>query len=281
MSAPGPQPPQPATPTAPRGGAERLLHLLEHAGSVPWALGQRLGDFADLLASALGGLPALFGRHGGDPRRTLVQQLYFTAVQAFWLINVIGMALGILVILPLHGFGIADVELQARVIEIALFHQLVPLLTAWVVIGRSGTAVTAEMGEFRHSGVIDALLMLGIEPLRFLVLPRLLGLTLSLVLLTLWGNLAAIFGAGLYNVLRGLSSLDNFARACAAAVDPLDALLTLLMVVCHGVAIALIHCRLGLHSQTPVDVQRNLPRAFVQALLASVAITMLFTLVRQ
>lgn len=269
--------------SAPRATAPaiRALSLLETAGSVPWRLGERIGDSAYLLASALAGLPDIFGARGHDLRRTIVQQLYFTAVQAFWLINVIGIALGILVILPLITFGVTDVELQARVIEIALFHQLVPLLTAWVVIGRSGTAVTAEMGEFRHGGVIDGLLMLGIEPHRFLILPRLLALTCSLVLLTVWGNLAAVFGAGIYNAARGIASLENVTRACAAAVDPIDLLLTLLMVVCYGVAIALIHCQFGLRSRSPVEVQRNLPRAFVSALLTSVGITVLFTFARQ
>lgn len=270
----------PAPSPAPAPPSAAVLRALEALGGVPWSVGQRVGDTAYLLASALSGLPDVVTRRGQELRRTIVQQLYFTAVQAFWLINVIGMALGILAVLPLITFGVADAELQARVIKIALFHQLVPLLTAWVVIGRSGTAVTAEMGDFRHGGVVDALLMLGIEPHRFLVLPRLLGLTLSLVLLTLWGNLAAVFGAGLYNVFKGQASLDNFARACAAAVDPIDSLLTLLMVLCYGVAIALIQCHFGLRARSAVEVQRNLPRAFVNSLLACFAITVLFTLVR-
>lgn len=269
--------------SAPRAAplAKRALDFLEVAGSVPWRIGQRFGDTAYLLASALAGLPDTIGSRGHDLRRTIVQQLYFTAVQAFWLINVIGIALGILVILPLLSFGITDVALQAQVIKIALFHQLVPLLTAWVVIGRSGTAVTAEMGEFRHGGVVDGLLMLGIEPHRFLILPRLVGLAGALVLLTLWGNLGAVFGAGTYNAARGIASLENVARACAAVVEPVDLVLTLLMVVCYGVAIALIHCQFGLRSRSAVEVQRNLPRAFVSALLASVGITVLFTFVRQ
>ena len=276
MSAPRAAPSPRAAPLA-----KRALDFLEVAGSVPWRMGQGVGDTAYLLASALAGLPDTIGSRGHDLRRTIVQQLYFTAVQAFWLTNVIGIALGILVILPLLSFGITDVALQAQVIKIALFHQLVPLLTAWVVIGRSGTAVTAEMGEFRHGGVVDGLLMLGIEPHRFLILPRLVGLAGALVLLTLWGNLAAVFGAGTYNAARGIASLENVARACAAVVEPVDLVLTLLMVVCYGVAIALIHCQFGLRSRSAVEVQRNLPRAFVSALLASVGITVLFTFVRQ
>jgi phospholipid/cholesterol/gamma-HCH transport system permease protein len=258
----------------------RTLHLLETTGQLVWPYGRSLGDLAYRLANALSGLGDLAGPRGFYIRRTIVQQVYFTAVQAFWLINVIGIALGVLIILPMLNFGVSDVELQATVMKLALFHQLAPFLTALVVIGRSGTALTAEMGEFQYSGVIDSLLMMGIDPDRFLVLPRLIGVTVSLLLLTLWANLAALFGAGAYNALVGAASLDNFIRACAAVIDPIDTLLTLLMVLAYGMTIALVQCGFGLRSRNVVELQRNLPKAFVQALLLCVGITVLFMLVR-
>jgi phospholipid/cholesterol/gamma-HCH transport system permease protein len=258
----------------------RTLNFLETTGQLLWPSGRRLGDQAYRLANALSGLGDLVGPHGPYIRRTIIQQVYFTAVQAFWLINVIGIALGVLIILPMMGFGVSDVDLQAKVMKLALFHQLAPFLTALVVIGRSGTALTAEIGEFRHSGVIDSLLMMGIDPDRFLVLPRLIGVTASLLLLTLWGNLAAIIGAGTYNAMAGAASLDNFVRACTATIDPIDSLVTLLMVICYGMTITLVQCGFGLRSRNVVELQRNLPKAFVQALLLCVGITVLFMLVR-
>lgn len=272
--------PAPRPPLAPNPPPLAPLRAVDALGGSVIGLFRTVGDAVFQLANALSGLRDVFGDGGYYLRRTIVQQVYFTAVQAFWLVNLIGLALGVLVILPLLGFGITDVEVQARVIELSLFHQLVPLLTALVVIGRSGTAVTAEMGDINQCGGIDSLLAMGVEPHRFLVLPRIVGMTASLALLTLWGNIAAVAGAGAYNALHGHASFDNFAGACAATVGAADALFTALMVLCFGVAIALVQCHFGLRSRSSTEVQRNLPRAFVASLLCVIGLTVLFVLLR-
>lgn len=213
-------------------------------------------------------------------RRMLLQQVYFTAVQAFWLINLIGVSLGVLLALPLLSLGLSQVELQATVMKVALFHQLAPLLSALVVIGRSGTALTAELAEFHYGGVVDALRMLGIDPDRFILLPRLLGVPLSLLLLTFWANVSAVLGAATYNWLVNGLPPEAFVRACAAVINPLDALLTLWMVLAYGCAIVLVQSHFGLRARNVVELQRNLPRAFVHSLLWCVGCTLFFTLVR-
>lgn len=258
----------------------RALGALEELGDRFLRVGRGLGDAVFLLANALSGYRDLTGPAAYYLRRTIVQQIYFTAVQAFWLVNLIGIALGILVVLPLDSFGVTDVETQAQVIQLALFHQLVPILAALVVIGRSGTAVTAEIGDLNQGGAIESLIAMGVEPHRFLVLPRVIGLTVSLLLLAFWGNLAAIAGAGAFNALRGVASFGNFAAACAARVSPIDILFTTLMVLCFGIFIALAHCHFGLRSGSAVEVQRNLPKAFVTSLLGVLGLTVLFVAVR-
>lgn len=241
---------------------------------------ERVGDALYLLVDALAGLRDLVGPTGFYLRRAILQQIYFTAAQAFWLVNLIGILLGILVVLPLGSFGVTDVQTQAQVMQLALFHQLGPLLAALVVIGRSGTAVTAEIGDLNQRGALDSLIAMGVEPHRFLVLPRLIGLTVSLLLLGFWGNLAAIIGAGGYNTLRGVAGFDHFAAACVARITPVDVVFTTSMILCFGVFIAVIHCHFGLRSTSTVEVQRNLPRAFVISLLGLLLLTVLFMAVR-
>ncbi|HEY5762865.1 MAG TPA: ABC transporter permease [Rhodocyclaceae bacterium] len=275
-------PTPPSNVAAPRhdGPVVRAAAYLDTIGGRTLQATRPTGDAIYLLANALSGIGDLFSPAGHYLRRTIVQQLYFTAVQAFWLVNLIGIALGILVILPLIGFGVTDVETQARVIELALFHQLVPILAALVVIGRSGTAVTAEIGDLNQGGAIDSLLAMGVEPHRFIVLPRVIGLTASLVLLGFWGNIAAIVGAGAFNAMQGHAGFGNLAAACAATLTPVDIVFTALMLLCFGVFIALAHCHFGLRSASSVEVQRNLPKAFVASLVGVLAITVLFVSVR-
>ena len=253
-----------------------LLHALEHIGDTVWAAFAVLMDLLYLLANALGGAVVL-----GTPYfwRSLIQQLYFTAVQVFWLANLIGLALGVLAVLPLLSFGLTGAELQATVMRVVLFHQLVPLMIALVVIGRSGTAITSELGDMQSKGVVDSMLLMGIEPHHFLVLPRLLGMVISLQLLTLWANLAAIAGGALYNALRGAVGARHFVDACLSAIHPFAVLQSSLMVFAYALAIGLVHCYYGLLAQTSTDVQRNLALAFVRSLIACVAITVLFGVV--
>jgi phospholipid/cholesterol/gamma-HCH transport system permease protein len=131
----------------------------------------------------------------------------------------------------------------------------------------------------QSKGVVDSMLLMGIEPHHFLVLPRLLGMAISLQLLTLWANLAAIAGGALYNALRGAVGAQHFVEACLDAIHPFAVLQSSLMVFSYALAIGLVHCYYGLLAQTSTDVQRNLALAFVRSLIACVAITVLFGVV--
>lgn len=257
-------------------GVHRLLQLPERIGGAVWSAVRVAQDMLYLLANSLSGAAALRSPYFW---RSLIQQLYFTAVQVFWLANVIGLALGVLGVLPLLSFGLTEAELQATVMRVVLFHQLVPLMVALVVIGRSGTAITSELGDMQSKGVVDSLLIMGIEPHRFLVLPRLVGMVISLQILTLWANLAAIAGGAFYNNLQGAVGAQHFVDACLNELEPMAVLQSSLMVVAYAVSIGLVHCYYGLRARTSTDVQRNLALAFVRSFIACVAITVLFGVV--
>jgi len=256
------------------------LIRLESTGAFVLGHLRAFGDGLYLFSNACAGLLQLSGGRGFYLFQAVTQQLYFTAVQAFWLVTLVGLALGVMAVLPLLAFGVSAVDLQAQIIRVVLFHQLVPFLTALIIIGRSGTVITAELGHMQSNAVIDSLLAMGIEPHRFLLLPRMIALTVALVLLTIWGNLGAVIGAALYNEFKGASGFVNFVDACARNIIPLDTLLTALMSACHGIAIALVNGYFGLKSRSTVDVQRHLSPAFISAFIACIAITALFSLIR-
>lgn len=259
---------------------KKVLHKIDAIGGRVIGLGKAFGDVLYLLANASAGLFPLRGGAAFYLRHTLVQQLYFTAFQAFWLVFVAGIALGIMAILPLLAFGVGSVDLQAKILNVVMFHQLIPFLTALIVIGRSGTAITAEIGHMQSSAVIDSLLAMGIEPHRFIVLPRMLGLVFSLMLLTLWGDIGAVVGAGLFNHLKGAASFSNFFEACARTVTQVSLLITMMMSASFGVAIALVNAYFGLKSRSAVDIQRYLSPAFVSSFIVCIVITALFSMIR-
>ena len=256
------------------------LNRMEATGAVVLAYLRAFGDALYLFSNACAGLFSLSGGKGFYLRQAVIQQTYFTAFQAFWLVSLVGLAMGVMAVLPLLAFGVSGVDLQARILKVVMFHQLIPFLVALIVIGRSGTAVTAELGHMQANAVIDSLLAMGIEPHRFLILPRMLAITLSILILTLWGNTGAVLGAALFNELKGAARFSNFIDACSKTIVPVDVLITAMMACAYGIAIALVNGYFGLKSRSTVDVQRHLSPAFVNAFMACIAITALFSLIR-
>src|SRR3954454_9265144 len=92
----------------------------------------------------------------------------------------------------------------ADLVGLSICRELGPLMTAIILCGRSGAAFAAEIGSMKVSEEIDALRTMGFGPMRFLVLPRAIGLILVLPLLTLLGDAVGILGG----LMVGLVSLD-------------------------------------------------------------------------
>jgi phospholipid/cholesterol/gamma-HCH transport system permease protein len=93
------------------------------------------------------------------------------------------------------------------------------LLTAIMVAGRSGSALTAELGSMKMREEIDALRVLGIDPVEVLILPRLLALITALPILTLIADIAALFGAALNSAAFGSIPGAVFASRLHEAID--------------------------------------------------------------
>ena len=82
----------------------------------------------------------------------------------------------------------------ADLVSVSLLRELGPLLIAVIVIGRSGSAVTAELGTMKVSEEIEALQVMAINPIRFLVVPRFLAMVIMLPVLTVFGNYVGMLG---------------------------------------------------------------------------------------
>ena len=254
--------------------------MLEALGAELLSISRSVGSAMVMLVSAMAGMRYGAGRGSEYFRHTLYQQLYFSALQPLVLIVFAGFVLGILAVLPLHRFAVHSSMVQVSILDAVLFHQIIPFVVAMVVIGRSGTAITAELGDMQAHDVEHGLLAMGIEPNAFIVLPRLLALMAALLILTLWGNVGAVVGVGIINTAYGTGNLWQVVEAAATVIKPLDLVITMVMVASYGAAIGIIHCHLGWEGRTSVETERNLPRAFVRSFMACILMTVLFGLVR-
>ncbi len=174
--------------------------LLDRLGQASARAVAEVGYGATLLGESLFWL--VMGRRRAQPVRldAVVQQMMQIGVGAIPIVTVlsvtIGMMLAIQGIYTLRTFGA-----ESRVtlgISLSVVREFSPLITGIVVAGRSGSALAARLGTMRISQEIDALTVMGIEPVRFLVVPALLAMMVMLPALTIWSELVALAGAGFY-----------------------------------------------------------------------------------
>src|SRR5437763_14965659 len=90
----------------------------------------------------------------------------------------------------------------ATAVEISMSREIGPLITAIVVIGRSGSGFGAEIGTMKVTEEIDALETMAISPIRFLVAPKFLAMIVMLPCLTIWANALGILGGSLFGVAQ-------------------------------------------------------------------------------
>ncbi|HEY3496550.1 MAG TPA: MlaE family lipid ABC transporter permease subunit [Polyangiaceae bacterium] len=180
--------------------------------------------------------------------------------------------------LQLRQFG-ADIYV-ADLVGVAMTRELAPLMTAIIVCGRTGAAFAAELGTMKVSEEIDALRTLGLRPLQYLVMPRVLGVVLVAPLLTLLADAVGIAGG----LLVGHFWLDVTPQAywieTLHAVKSWDVWSGALKSVAFATAIALIACQQGLATTGGAEgVGRRTTSAVVSILFALILLDAIFTLI--
>ncbi|MEM9691186.1 MAG: ABC transporter permease, partial [Myxococcota bacterium] len=161
----------------------------------------------------------------------------------------------------------------ANLVGIAMVRELVPLITAIVVTGRSGSGFTAELGTMKVAEEIDALRTLGFSPFGYLVVPRCLVLILCLPVLTLIGDGAAIMGSLSVVVLTIDTTPLAYLALTHEAVDAADVIVGLVKSLFYALSIGLVACYQGLRAEGGAEgVGRRTTTTVVQVLVLIVAL---------
>jgi phospholipid/cholesterol/gamma-HCH transport system permease protein len=214
-------------------------------------------------------------------------QIYFTGFQALPLITVLALASGAIVILQssvnfsLLGGGALLGDLMVGII----IRELAPLLTALIVIARSGTAVASEIGNMRVNREIEALESMGIHPLSYIVFPRLMGGVVSVICLSVYFVLIATLGGFFVTVPLHNLTFSFYGDSLANAFTTADVGLFFLKNLFSGLIIFMIACYQGfLVKVSPHEVPQVTTKAVVNSViyvvLFNVTATLLFYLSR-
>lgn len=219
---------------------------------------------------------ALSGFAPGVAARRLVHgimlaQVMFTGVQALSLVSVIGVLIGASIIIQTNMMMPADGELIGRVLVAVVLRELAPLITAIVVAGRSGTAIATELGNMKVNSEVLALSSLGVDPLRYVVLPRMVGCVVSVVALMIYFSIVSLTAAFTIGIVASGASLTSFQQGVAGSVMPYDLLLFLAKGLGLGTIVGWLSCHFGLEvKSSPTEVPQQASRAVVMSLLGCV-----------
>lgn len=156
----------------------------------------------------------------------------------------IGLTLAMQAAHELSKFGAT--ALVPDLISMSLLRELGPLIVAVVVIGRSGSAVTAELGTMKVSEEIEALEVMAINPVRFLVAPRFIAMLVMLPVLTIFGNCIGMAGGWLVCHLSLDMNTANYVMRLLEAVHVLDLYSGLIKSFVFAWLIIIIACQTGL-----------------------------------
>ncbi len=192
-----------------------------------------------------------------------------SGVNAVGIIATVGFLFGLIMafsgVISLEQFG-AEVYV-ANMVAIALVRVLGPFITAVMLSGRSGSAFAAEIGTMKINEELDALETMNIDPVRFLVVPRVLATTIMTPLLTVLANLAGLVGSAIVLVTLNIPLVTYIDRV-KGSVDLGDLLGGLFKSLVYGMIIGAVGCLRGMKTEAgPSAVGNAATQAVVTAII--------------
>lgn len=217
-----------------------------------------LGRRGVRFITTVGGLFLLFGRFlvslKDAPRTSnrIVQQMYVIGVRSLPLVAVISIFVGAVSAWQAayqFKFIGAPLRFLGQAVGKATVMELAPVLSSLVVAGRVGAGIAAELGTMRVTEQIDALEALGINPIRFLVMPRIVACVIMLPILVTFANMIAITGGLVVSVLGVDLSSETFLLGFKSSFKITDFINGLIKAGVFGLLIGLIGCYEGFRTR--------------------------------
>lgn len=180
----------------------------------------------------------------------LFKQMEFVGVKSLFVVLLTGFFTGaVLTYQSYYGFSLFGAEsLVGPTVALAMARELGPVLTALMVTGRAGSAIAAELGTMRVTEQIDALQVMGTNPVKVLIVPRVLAGLTMLPLLTVISNLMGIFGSYLVGVRLLKINYGQFIGNILEYVDMEDINSGLIKAMVFGVILTLVGCYKGFYT---------------------------------
>ncbi len=237
-----------------RQGARRTQRrpdLLIRVGAASLRFFTANADFVTFLGEALIGIGRLIIGKARLRRSDLMLAIEDCGPSALPIVALISFLIGLILAfvgaIQLQQFGAAI--FVANLVGIAMVREMGAMMTAILMSGRTGAAFAANLGTMQVSDEISALQTLGIPPMEFLVLPRIVALSMMMPLLTVFANIVGMLGGLLISWLMLDIAPITYYNQTAGAVGMNDWAVGLVKAVLFGVVVALVGCWRGMRCQ--------------------------------
>lgn len=212
----------------------------------------------------------------------LLNQIRFTGIAALPLVSVLALLLGGTTIIQSATYlpKIGASVYIGNVITMVIIRELGPLITALIVIGRSGTAIATELSNMKINHEIEALETMGIDPYQFIVIPRLIGVAISLLCLIVYFDTIAIIGGYGASCLKMNLPFDTFITGLQNALTLTDLILSIAKGLLFGFIIAIFGCYQGLAIKgSPTEIPQAATKIVVRSILIIFMLDSLFAFI--
>jgi phospholipid/cholesterol/gamma-HCH transport system permease protein len=240
---------------APRRGARASQSegsaFLEQVGATTLAAGDRAGAVAEFVGSTVFAMGRWATGRARYRRVDLLANLQEAGLEALPVVGLVSFLLGLILAF------VGAIQLQlfdatifvADLVGIAMVRDMAALMTAVVMAGRSGASYAAQLGTMQVNQEVDALTTLGISPMEYLVLPRVLALVLMLPLLTVFADVIGILGGAFVGVgILDLSAIGYYQQT-VGAVTLTHFLGGLVKAATYGALVGLAGCYQGMRAE--------------------------------
>jgi phospholipid/cholesterol/gamma-HCH transport system permease protein len=263
------------------GPRASLAELLVTLGGLAMSGVRQVSDMLALIGQLVFDV-AQSVRHPRDaPLREISANLFKTGVMALPITALVGFLIGVVLsylsALQLKTFG-ADVFI-VNILGLGIIRELGPVLVAVLVAGRSGSAMTAQLGVMRVTEEIDALVTMGVPRSLRLVLPKVIALVAAMPLLVLWTSAAALLGGMVSASIQLDLSYAFFIEKLPEVVPIGNLYIGLAKGLAFGLVIALVACHFGLSVKPNTEsLSSNTTRSVVAAITCVILVDAVFAI---
>lgn len=237
-------------------------------------------DLAGMVGEALRDATVAVTRGRRCVIEVYLRQVYFTGLEPLVTVLIMALVIGTVVIAQIAAIaGGGSGFLTGKLIAWIMLRELGPLLVSVVVIARSGTAIAAELSQMKIGDELAYLEALGIPVAGYLIMPRIMGVATSLLVLTVYFEVAAVAGGFLVASLGWHVPYELYSQGVCSVLTLRGVLASLAKGVVYGLLIAAICCRQGLLvGQSVTQIPQAATRGVMQSLFVILTLDGLLSL---